>query len=67
MPTSGLPDISILRPAYNQIGSIAEILDLVKAALPGTSKEIIVIDDGSSDGTRACVSAQEINVRKYRL
>ena len=53
MPTSGLPDISILMPVYNEIGSIAEILDLVKAALPGTSKEIVVIDDGSSDGTRA--------------
>jgi glycosyltransferase involved in cell wall biosynthesis len=47
------PDISILMPVYNEIGSIAEILAIVKASLPGTKKEIIIVDDGSSDGTRA--------------
>jgi glycosyltransferase involved in cell wall biosynthesis len=47
------PDISILMPVYNEIGSIAQILEVVKAALPGVSKEIIVVDDGSKDGTRA--------------
>ena len=31
MPTSGLPDISILMPVYNEIGSIAEKLDLVRS------------------------------------
>ena len=48
-----LPDISILMPVYNEIGTIAEILDIVKASLPGRTKEIVVVDDGSSDGTRA--------------
>ena len=39
-------------PVYNEVDSIAQILELVKAALPGRSKEIIVVDDGSKDGTR---------------
>ena len=51
------PDISILMPAYNEIGSIAQILDVVRAALPGVSKEIVVVDDGSKDGTRAWLSS----------
>lgn len=40
-------------PAHNEIGSIAEILDVVRASLPGVSKEIVVVDDGSKDGARA--------------
>ena len=40
-------------PVYNEIGTIAEILDVVKVSLPGRMKEIVVVDDGSRDGTRA--------------
>jgi glycosyltransferase involved in cell wall biosynthesis len=47
------PNISILMPVYNEITSISAILDRVKAALPGITKEIVVVDDGSRDGTRA--------------
>lgn len=47
------PDISILMPVYNEIGTIAEILGIVAASLPGRSKEIVLVDDGSTDGTRA--------------
>lgn len=39
-------------PVYNEAGSIADILDLVRAALPGRSKEIVIVDNGSTDGTR---------------
>jgi len=40
-------------PVYNEIGSIADILPVVRAALPGVTKEIVLVDDGSRDGTRA--------------
>lgn len=48
-----VPNLSILMPVYNEIGSIAEIIGIVKASLPGVSKEIVIVDDGSKDGTRA--------------
>ncbi len=48
-----LPDgmkISVVMPVYNEKDTINEILDIVKAVpLP---KEIIVVDDYSTDGTR---------------
>lgn len=45
-------DLSVLIPVYNEIKSIAEIVDIVKDALPGVAKEIIIVDDASHDGTR---------------
>jgi len=41
--------LSVVIPVYNEIGTIREILERVRAVpIP---KEIIVVDDGSSDGT----------------
>lgn len=42
--------LSVIIPVYNEKNTIREIIDIVKAV--GISKEIIVIDDGSTDGTR---------------
>lgn len=55
---SSLPDLSILMPVYNEIASISAILDRVKAALPGVRKEIVIVDDGSGDGTRTWLREQ---------
>lgn len=45
--------LSIIIPVYNEEKTIGEILARVQAvALPGWEKEIIVVDDGSTDGTR---------------
>jgi glycosyltransferase involved in cell wall biosynthesis len=43
--------LSIVIPCYNERESILEILEKVKAA-PIENKEIIVVDDMSTDGTR---------------
>jgi glycosyltransferase involved in cell wall biosynthesis len=42
--------LSVIIPAYNEINTIEKILEKVKDVK--ISKEIIVIDDGSTDGTR---------------
>ena len=41
--------VSIVIPAFNEGGSIAEVVGVLRAAAPW--REIIVVDDGSSDGT----------------
>ncbi len=44
--------LSVVIPCFNEAKTIEEILRAVRAA-PGPEKEIIVVDDFSSDGTRA--------------
>ena len=41
--------LSVLMPVYNEIGTIAEIVKLVAAALPDIEKELVIVDDGSRD------------------
>ncbi|MFA5149967.1 MAG: glycosyltransferase family 2 protein [Candidatus Omnitrophota bacterium] len=43
------PLISVIIPVYNEVNTVAQVLELVNAV--DIEKEIIVVDDGSSDGT----------------
>lgn len=48
--------VSIVIPVYNEIDLLRTILDLVESApVLGLEKEIVVIDDGSTDGTREII------------
>jgi glycosyltransferase involved in cell wall biosynthesis len=51
---SELKQLSIVIPAYNEKATIAELLRRVaEAPLPrGLERQIVVVDDGSTDGTR---------------
>ena len=44
--------LSVVIPAFNERSTIASVLAAVSAALPNVEKEILVIDDCSTDGTR---------------
>lgn len=46
--------ISVIIPVYNEKNTIAEILRRVEAM--GVASEILIVDDGSTDGTREILS-----------
>ncbi len=58
------PSLTILLPAYNESASVKGVVDGVRAVLaddPGVH-EILVVDDGSSDGTGAIAAASGARV-----
>ncbi len=63
------PEISILIPAFNEAESIGPLVEKIAEVVSGLdrSAEILVIDDGSSDGTDAEVEARIGRVPGLRL
>lgn len=49
MPSS--PSISVVVPLYNEEGNVAELQRQIRAALTGRDYELVLVDDGSTDGT----------------
>ncbi len=68
--------LSVIIPAYNEHSTLGRMLERVSRALPDVSKEIVIVDDGSTDGTRqwlrdtfpaACHTASGIEVESSGL
>ena len=54
--------LSIIIPVYNEEQTISEIVERVRSVeLPGVEKEIIIANDGSSDGTREAMAKSAWN------
>lgn len=53
--------LSVIIPCYNEVSSIREVLDSVQEV--GVVSEIIIVDDGSTDGTRDVLKALEAENR----
>jgi glycosyltransferase involved in cell wall biosynthesis len=66
---SGIPSLSIFFPAYNDEGSIAELIHQAFALLPQftTDYEVIVVNDGSSDGTAALLDDLSRKLPRLRI
>ena len=63
-------EVSVLMPAYNEAENLVEIVPATAAALDRLDRtwEILVVDDGSTDGTRSVMAGlRNANVRYIRL
>ena len=57
--------LSVIIPVFNEIGTIGRLLELVQAS--PVEKEIIVVNDGSTDGTREFLDAHVNGGRRFRV
>ena len=60
--------LSVIVPTYNEAGSLPKLIERLHAALAGRDWELVVVDDGSPDGTAdiADAFAPRIPVRVVR-
>jgi len=64
------PHLSVLLPAYNEAENLAELVPEIGKVLEsaGIDHEIVVVDDGSTDGTRGTMAElRSVSVRSIRL
>ena len=61
--------LSIVIPVYNEARTVAQVIEKVREVDfgPGVEKEIIVVNDGSSDGTRQALQRFENGVSGIRV
>jgi glycosyltransferase involved in cell wall biosynthesis len=65
---SDAPQLSVLMPVYNEINTVEKAIDEVLEADIGADIELIIVDDGSTDGTRELLFGREWpdNVRLHK-
>lgn len=63
------PSLSVVIPVYNEVGSVAALLEELTGVLDGLEvrAEIIVVDDGSTDGTGEALEALSAGEPRLRV
>ncbi len=66
-PRTGAPDVTVVIPAYNAARTLGAQLDALAAQRAPFTWEVVVADNGSTDGTRAVVAAAIGRLPRLRL
>jgi dolichol-phosphate mannosyltransferase len=62
-----VPDFSVVIPLYNEAENIPDLQSEIRAALAGRNYELILVDDGSTDGTAArVVKGEDVQLLQFR-
>lgn len=59
--------LSVIIPVYNEKSTISEVIEKVSAVELPIEKEIIVVDDGSTDGTVEILQTNSVKITKTYL
>ncbi len=67
--TAATPDLSIIIPAYNEESRLPETLEKIAIYIraSGRQTEVLVVDDGSTDGTAAAAEQMHSRVGDLRV
>lgn len=64
--TRDIPSVSIVIPVRDEAAAITVLIEEIAAAMAGRSFEVIVVDDGSQDGTARILQALEVRFPWFR-
>lgn len=60
--------LSIIIPVYNEEKTVAQVLKKIhKLKIPGAAKEVIVVDDGSTDATVSVISSLKLKSSNFKF
>ncbi len=62
-----VPQVSVVVPVKDEAGNVAPLAREIAAALKGETHEILFVDDGSSDGTAAALTALKAEIPALRV
>ena len=63
-PRPALASLSILIPCYNEAGTVESVISRAAESEIGLRKELIVVDDGSTDGSAAIIAGMQDRYRE---
>ncbi|MEP7044825.1 MAG: glycosyltransferase family 2 protein [Dokdonella sp.] len=63
MTEPAVPDLSVLIPCFNEAKTLERVVRAVLAS-PVPSLQIVLVDDGSTDGTRELLRSQQLGLRE---
>lgn len=66
-PSRSIQRISVLVPVYNEERTILELIRRVRAVELPFQREIVVVDDGSTDGTREALAQEAEGARDLKV
>jgi dolichol-phosphate hexosyltransferase len=61
------PQLSILMPVYNEAATVKRAVDEVLAAELPVTTEVVLVDDGSTDGTRQILESADWPAERVRI
>ena len=61
------PQVSVVVPMYNEEASVEPLVAAVRSALSDSSWELLLVDDGSTDGTVAAAERERVHDSRVRL
>lgn len=66
-PAGERPEVTVVVPAFNEVGAVAETVREIDRVLraAGTTFEILVVDDGSADGTGEAAATAPCTVVRH--
>ena len=67
MTEKSFKKLSVVIPCYNEKNSISEIINQVKNVVIPLEKEIIIVDDFSTDGTREIIKNIQKNDERIKI